>query len=212
MRHSITTQNIRLDVGVVSCYSSTCRNHPKRHKCGTKMEKEIWKDIPGYEGYYQVSNLGRVRSLDRVVKHGRLGEFKLKGGIKKFGTSFGGYKVCRLSKDGAQKAIKVHQLVAIAFLNHKPCGRKIVVDHIDNDNQNNRLDNLQLITSRQNSSKDKSGVSQYTGVCWHGQSKKWASRIWDNSVKKLIHLGLFNSEYEAHLAYQEKLKEIEYVK
>ena len=174
----------------------------------TDMDKEIWKDIPGYEGRYQVSNLGRVKSLDRVVHHSKYGQMNIKGKIKQFGSSTGGYKICGLSKNGVTSTFKVHKIVAMTFLGHNPNGHNEVVDHIDNDNQNNRLNNLQIITSRENSSKDRKGVSEYTGVCWHGQSKKWAARIWDNSFKKNIHLGLFNNEYDAHMAYLSKLDEI----
>ena len=102
------------------------------------MEKEIWKDIPGYEGYYQVSSLGRVKSLERVVGHTRHGEYTLKGKIRKLSLNTQGYLIVRLSNGGIVKTIKVHKLVAMAFLNHEPCGYKEVVDHIDNNTQNNR--------------------------------------------------------------------------
>jgi len=213
MRHSITTQNIRLDVGVVSCYSSTCRSHPKRHKRGTKMEKEIWKDVPEYEGLYQVSSLGRVRSLDRVV-NGRWGKTRYKGRVLKPGLSSVGYLQVCLWKDGRKKTVRIHQLVAITFLNHKRCGMKELVDHIDNDKTNNRLDNLQLVTNRENTSKDRNGyTSQYVGVSWLKNMGKWRAAIQVNGKNKT--LGCFDDEYEAHLAYQKaltELKEIEYVK
>jgi ribosomal protein L15E len=67
----------------------------------------------------------------------------------------------------------------MAFLNHTPCGYKIVVDHIDNNiKTDNRLENLQLITQRENVSKDiKNTSSKYIGVCWHKKAKKWRSSI-----------------------------------
>ena len=168
--------------------------------------KETWKDIPGYEGLYQVSDLGRVRSLDRDVKDSRWGRQRRKGRVLKPGQNEKGYLLVVLSKNGKTKSKKIHQLVAIAFMNHNPSGHKIVVDHIDNDNQNNKLSNLQLITSRENSSKDKSGSSQYTGVSWEKQTKKWRAVIYlDGKSKKL---GRFQSEYDAHLAYQNELEKI----
>jgi len=172
------------------------------------MEKEIWKDIPGYEGLYQVSDLGRVRSLDRVVPNGRHGGTrKLKGKVLKAWPNSFSYLHVNLCKDGKCKPTKVHKLVAMAFLNHEPCGHKEVVDHIDNDKSNNRLDNLQLITSRENVSKDKPiCTSKYTGVYWFKRTKKWHAQILINSKRK--HLGYFTDEYEAHLAYQNELNKI----
>ena len=168
-------------------------------------QKEIWKDIPNYEGLYQASNLGRIKSLKRVVckSDGTIQTFKeriLKYGIDKY------YQVA-LSKNGIQRTIRVHKLVAICFLNHKPDGLKEVVDHIDNNPLNNCVSNLQLTTNRHNSSKDKSGgTSKYIGVSWHKSSKKWRASLSHKSIK--YDLGYFKNEIEAHKAYQAKLKEI----
>ena len=158
--------------------------------------KEVFKDIPNYEGLYQISNLGRLKSLkfnkERILK-------PTVGG--------NGYLFVNLCCEGKLKPITVHQLVAIAFLNHTPCGYKIVVDHINCDEQDNRLENLQLISQRENSSKDrKGGASKYTGVSWHKTYNKWISAIRINGKKK--HLGYFKCELEASEAYQSKLKEI----
>ena len=167
--------------------------------------KEIYKDIPGYEGLYQVSNLGDLKSFDRLVSHRYGGYRLLKGKNKKATKTNIGYLVVNLSKNGKNKTFNIHQLVAMAFLNHIPEGHKIVVDHIDNNKTNNRLDNLQLITPRENTSKDKTGyTSEYIGVSWNKKRRKWVSTI--NINGQVIFLGRFNNEYEAHLKYQEKLK------
>ena len=100
----------------------------------------------------------------------------------------------------------MHQIVAIAFLNHTPNGLKAVVDHIDNNPLNNELGNLQIITHRKNLSKDKKGSSKYTGVCWYESRKKWIAGIRVNGKKK--HLGYFTNEEEAAEAYQKALKEL----
>lgn len=156
---------------------------------------EEWKDIKGYEGHYQVSNLGNVRSLKRnkvlklkIVVDGR------------------GYCVVTLHNKG-QKIRKVHQLVAESFLNYfSNKNRFLVVDHIDNNKKNNKLDNLQIISCRKNVSKDVKGkTSIYTGVCKHKQHKNWYSQIKINGKTK--YLGLFNCETSAHIAYLKKLKE-----
>ena len=156
---------------------------------------EIWKDIPEYEGMYQVSNLGNVKSLKK-------GSNKI---LKKCFTTTGYYYV-NLYKN-KHNPIKVHQLVAMAFLNHKRNGFKVVVDHIDNNILNNKLDNLQLLTNRENCSKDKKNKSsKYTGVSYIKKHKKFMASIQIN--KKNYNLGYFENEYNAHLAYQNKLKEI----
>ena len=157
--------------------------------------EEIFKDIPGYEGLYQVSNLGRVKSL-------KCGKEKL----LKNSINFQGYYRVGLSKDRKLFTKKIHQLVAIAFLNHIPCKYKIIVDHINNNPLDNRLENLQLITVRENTSKDrKDGSSKYIGVSFQKERKKWMATISVN--RKNINLGRFNTEIEAHNAYQNKLKE-----
>ena len=98
-------------------------------------------------------------------------------------------------------------MVSICFLNDKNKGRFIVVDHVNNDKLDNRVENLQLITNRENLSKDKKNkTSKYTGVSWCKLTKKWKSSIQIN--KKTRYLGLYNSEEEAHLEYQNKLKEL----
>jgi len=167
---------------------------------------EIWKDIPGYEGLYQVSNLGVIKSLSRKIfnnKYYRITKDKL----LKIGISKHGYCNVELSKNCKRKNFKVHQLVAMAFLNHTPCGFKLVVDHINDNKIDNRLENLQVVTTRYNSHKTQvSYSSNHKGVSWDSRYKKWRSVIHFN--KKYIHLGYFNCELQASEAYQNKLKEI----
>ena len=101
----------------------------------------------------------------------------------------------------------VSQLIAIAFLNHKPCGNKMVVDHIDTNKLNNKLYNLQVITNRENTSKDrKNGSSKYLGVSWNKSNKNWSATILINGKPK--YLGSFTNEKEASQAYQNELKNL----
>ena len=167
--------------------------------------EEIWKEVPGYEGYYEVSDQGRVRSLDREKWSGK-SFYILKGRILKPKLS-NGYKIVSLTLCGKTKTFSVHQLVAISFLKHIPDGFKIVVDHIDNNKLNNKVDNLQLVTVRYNVSKDKKGSSKYTGVCWNKRENKWVSCIRINGEQK--RLGCFNTEEEASKYYQDALIAIE---
>ena len=160
--------------------------------------QEIWKDVPSYEGLYQVSNLGNVKSLKRK---GRGEDKLLKTTINRY------YYTVKLYSRSKTKTFKVHQLVAMAFLNHEPCGYEVVIDHIDNNPLNNNVNNLQLITQRENASKDrKCGTSKHIGVSWHKQNKKWHSRITINN--KCVNLGFFSSELEASEVYQNALKSI----
>jgi hypothetical protein len=169
--------------------------------------EEIWNDVPNYEGIYQVSNLGRVKSLERTISRAGKYDVVIKERFLKLGTDSHGYLIASLHKDLKAKTFKVHKLLAIVFLKHKPCGYNVVIDHIDNNKLNNNLENLQLITHRQNISKDKKNkTSKYTGVCWHKHKKKWLASIQVNKVN--LYLGMFTNEYDAYLAYQNKLKEI----
>lgn len=77
---------------------------------------EVWKDIEGYEGLYQVSNWGKVRSLDREINHGGGNISKIKGKIKKAYKDKKDYLQIKLNKNGFGKSYLVHRLVGIAFL------------------------------------------------------------------------------------------------
>lgn len=109
---------------------------------------EIWRDVVGYEGLYQVSNQGNVKSLDRYVKDiNGITCFK-KGKIKNMTISKTGYYVVYLYKDNKLKTCKVHRLVAYAFL-EKPKGKEYV-DHINTNRLDNRADNLRWVTHKEN--------------------------------------------------------------
>jgi len=161
------------------------------------MGQETWKSIPDYENY-QVSNLGNVKNLNF---NNEKRESHLKYRLNK------GYKIVSLCRLGKQKIFKIHQLVAMAFLGHKPCGMKIVVNHINLIRTDNHVENLELITNRENCNKKHlKSTSQYTGVCFRKRNNKWSSQIDIN--KKQVFLGYFENEIDAHIAYQNKLKEI----
>lgn len=104
---------------------------------------ERWADIPGYEGMYQVSDLGNVRSLDRVSTHSIRGAIKLHGKVLKGGLCKG-YPMVALCKDGKSKTHKVHRLVAAAFVPN-PEGLP-EVNHRDGCKSNNAARNLEWCT------------------------------------------------------------------
>src|SRR5687768_14098444 len=132
------------------------------------MDKEIWKDIPAYEGYYQVSNLGRVRAVPRDIRVEGRGVWSLKDRILKqsYTNRTRRYYHVVLSKDNKTKTYRVHRLVAMAFLFHDE-NSGLFIDHIDNDPTNNRLDNLQLVTPRENVVKDTARGPYPVGVTKH---------------------------------------------
>lgn len=110
--------------------------------------KEEWRDIAGYEGLYQVSNLGRVRSLDRVVPHARYGHQPIKGDLLLPGKNRDGYLGVGLHKNGKKKRARVHKLVAEAFIG--PCPDGMEVCHGVKGNQVNTVANLRYDTHKNN--------------------------------------------------------------
>jgi len=167
------------------------------------MENEIWVDVIGYEGLYEVSNLGRVKSLPRkwVLPNGGIKSHD--GIIMKQIKQKAGYMCVPLRKDKKRQFCKVHRLVFESF-NGKT---DLFVDHIVERNQSdNRLENLQALNCRANISKNKLSLkrtSRFTGVCFIEKYKSWQSQIWVKPKK--IWLGYFNTEIEAHNAYQNAL-------
>ena len=154
---------------------------------------EIWKDIEGYEGLYQASTLGRIKSLNHN-----------KGRILKPYLRPNGYYYFVLSLNGKTKPYACHQLIAMAFLDHKNQGLKDTVDHISGEKLDNRLVNLRIISHRENSAGIRSKTSKYQGVCWVSSKSKWKARIGINGKYKF--LGYFDNEEEAAQVYQNALE------
>lgn len=124
------------------------------------MEREIWKDVEGYEGLYQISSKGRVFSLHTNK-------------ILRASPDNYGYPIVRLSKHGQMKTITVHRLVAKAFLPN-PDNKK-EVDHIDANRSNNNVKNLRWTTRRENA-KNPNSTKNYQEMAkrlrhWEGREK-----------------------------------------
>lgn len=110
--------------------------------------EEIWKDIKGYEGWYQVSNCGRIKSLERVFIRKNGTPFFVRERILKYAFDHGGYPYVTLIKFKKRHNKAVHRIVAETFIpnpENKPC-----IDHIDCDPTNPRVDNLRWVTSSEN--------------------------------------------------------------
>lgn len=111
------------------------------------MNNEIWKPIMGYEGYYEVSNLGRIKSLSRVVQSKHGGTYPVGGRIM-VGTPTNLYLCITLCRSGEQKRVGIHRLVAQAFIPNPE--NKRTVNHKDFDKSNNHVDNLEWATYQEN--------------------------------------------------------------
>lgn len=112
-----------------------------------ERKQEIWRDVPGHEGLYQVSNQGNVRSIDRIItdtKRKRL----YKGKQLKLKEDYAGYLCVILYKNSVGQDWKVHRAVALAFLPNPE--HKRVVNHIDGNKQNNCVENLEWATHSEN--------------------------------------------------------------
>lgn len=109
---------------------------------------EIWRDIKDYEGLYQVSNLGRVRSVDHYVKHWCGGVRLVKGKIIKPCTVSGGYLGVDLCRNNVSKTYLVHRLVAQAFIPNPK--NKRCVNHLNKIRTDNRKENLEWCTHKEN--------------------------------------------------------------
>ncbi len=157
-------------------------------------QKEIWKDVKGYEGLYQVSSFGRVRSL-----HKKNNIIVLKSANK------GLYLAITLCKNGGQKQECIHTIVAKHFLNHNPNGfNGLIINHKDFNKHNNSKNNLELVTPRENSNrKHIKSTSKFTGVSLDKKNGKWLSTIY--AYGRHYYLGRFDNEEEAALYYEDAI-------
>ncbi len=165
------------------------------------MSNETFKDIPGYEGLYQVSENGNVLSVEKYVKHSRGGNQIVKPRVLKQFKQKSGYVSVVLSKEGKLKTYTIHRLVMLAFVGVS----ELVVDHIDGNKTNNSLPNLRYCTQRDNIgfSKKMPGVSINPPV----YKKRYRSRI--NIGGKLKDLGSYLTADEAAQAYQNYKRQIQ---
>jgi hypothetical protein len=119
-----------------------------RHHPEFVSKNEEWRDIVGYEDIYQISNLGRVRSLDRTSKRQKTGDLKIKGRTLVPHITPKGYVRIQLSKDGVSKNVFIHTLVIEAFLYARP--KDLQINHKNGDKQDNTISNLEYVSASDN--------------------------------------------------------------
>ena len=110
--------------------------------------EELWKSIKGYEGLYEVSTLGRVRGIERIVVNRRNREMKIKETILKPEYVYNGYERVFLCKNGKGVHKRVATLVYETFVGAIPEGREI--DHCNGERTDNRLENLRAVSHKEN--------------------------------------------------------------
>lgn len=145
-------------------------------------EEEVWKDVKGYEGYYQVSNLGQVRSLDRTIPF-RGGEKKLEGMILKQKLNKG-YNMVGLSVEGKQQGKLTSRLVAEAFIVNSE--NKPEVNHIDENKQNNMVENLEWVTPKENSNHGTRNSKVIPYLIQNGQQREKSVAMINKESNELI--------------------------
>lgn len=149
------------------------------------MTEEIWK--PFRDTKYSASNTGLIKNnkTDRILKQY---------------INMWGYKIVTISHNGSLKTYKIHQLVAEVYLNHIPNGHELVVNHIDYDRLNNNVNNLEIITMRENTNKlHIKSSSKYVGVSLHRATNRWLSYKMING--RHTYLGMYDTEEEAYEKY-----------
>lgn len=111
------------------------------------MENEIWKEIPGYKGLYEVSNYGQIKSIERLEKCGNKTRIRkariLKQSLRR------GYLFVSLCKNGRKENVVIHRIVSLLFIPNP--NNMSEVDHIDGNKINNKVSNLRWVTAKQNS-------------------------------------------------------------
>lgn len=181
---------------------------------------EIWKDVVGWEGLYIVSNLGNIRSLDRMVANGRMG--RLHKGKQRKPLLNNGYLSINLidKKTGKMTRNSVHRFVAEAFIPNPD--NKITVNHIDGNKLNNVVSNLEWATYKENNMH-----AVQTGLIkrikWTDEQKKHFSIIAKQRVKngkcnlkkwqennkiKMVEMALSASKIAAKKAMEKKLHSV----
>lgn len=174
--------------------------------------KEIWKDIEGYEGLYQVSNLGNVRSLDRYVKQ-KENNIQFKKGNNIY-INKQRYSTVNLWKNNKMKTISIHRLVAKAFLNWKEykytnfdigityTENNLVINHKDNNKNNNVVNNLEWCTISYNNRYGGNNQKKFKKVYQYNIENKLVNTY--KSIQECARINKFNGRTLNRYCHSEK--------
>lgn len=175
------------------------------------LDGEVWKEIPSLQGYYEASNMGRIKSKERLITTPKGKSYIKPQQLLSPNNNGNGYFTVMLTVDGKSFRKYIHRLVVEAFTGNDVCES---VDHINGDKSNNNIENLKCCTARENNieyqkrNKTKScrsvGVSFYSGIGKYGASIK--------IEKNNYTLGTYSTEKEASEAYQKALYDWETLK
>ncbi len=161
---------------------------------------ELWKPVEGWEGFYEVSDQARVKSLARRVPQGGY-TVSIQDRILKQTKDGRGYLTVKLNRNGVGKTACIHRLIFLAFIDSK-C--TLEIDHIDGNRLNNQLNNLRAATRQQNGrnmAKRRNTSSAYKGVSFRKDTRVWAAYIKFQSKK--VNLGCYPTQEQAAKAYNE---------
>lgn len=170
----------------------------ERYTTNMEIETSVWKDVPGYDGHYQISDKGLVCVKKKGYWYLRMNQL-----------TQGYYRlVLKNPKTGKKRCEAIHRLMYAAFTGIDLKGKAL--DHIDRNRTNNSLGNLRIATPAQNVQNQtkwlKKCRSKYKGVCWAAYTNRWRAYIKTNG--KMISLGYWASEEDAALEYNKKAKEL----
>ena len=169
------------------------------HNVGSMKEQEIWKPVVGFDGYYEVSNLGRVRSVERTIEYadGRVYTYRcrvLSPTVDKYG-----YCTVQLSVNRKIKRRRVHNLVAEAFISNPE--KKPYIDHIDTNPSNNHYKNLRWATQKDNMNNPLTKSRIKTSMKMGGALKCIATKKAEGKFIKKVYQysldGLLIAEYDS---------------
>lgn len=176
------------------------------------MDRLIWKPFyyNGIETNIMATRCGKVARIKTDWSIKKFAKDKYKYGVIDLSLlkdSKGYYRIKALLKEHKSKSLTVHLIIASTFLNHKIGGFSFVIDHIDSNKKNNHVDNLRIVTARENCSKEntlKSGLP--VGVCFNKRQNCYSSHIRIGGKK--VFLGNYNDIQSASLAYNNKLSQL----
>lgn len=165
---------------------------------------EEWRDIPGYEGLYQASSFGRLKSVEKLIKCGPLGHTLRREKILKVTKSNTGYLQTRISKNGVGRSFRIHRLITNTFIGGRD---DLPIDHKNRIKTDNRVMNLEYVTHRENVHRF---IKSKKGDLPIGVSKErngFMSQI--NYNKKHYRLGVFPTIEKAHAQYEMAINDLE---